>query len=53
MVEMGVQTFGQFGNAKASIVDAMDCRELLTKIYTRSKEDIFAQHIVFPEALYR
>ena len=53
MVEMGVQTFGQFGDAKTSIVDAMGCRELLTKIYTRSKEDIFAQHIVLPEALYR
>ena len=53
MVEMGVQTFGRFGNAKVCIVDAMGCRELLTKIFTKAEEDIFAQHIVLPESLYR
>lgn len=53
MVEMGVQTFGKLGNAVVRIVDAMGCRELLTTIYTRSKEDIFAQHIDLPESLYK
>ena len=53
MVEMGVQTFGKLGNADVRIVDAMGCRELLTTIFTRSQEDIFAQHIELPESLYQ
>ena len=53
MVEMGVQTFGKLGNATVRIVDAMGCRELLTTIFTRSQEDIFAQHIDLPENLYK
>ena len=53
MVEMGVQTFGQFGNATVRIVDAKGCRELLSTIFTRSQEDIFAQHIELPEYLYK
>ena len=53
MVEMGVQTFGKFGDAVVRIVDAMGCRELLTKIYARAEEDIFAQHIELPEELYK
>lgn len=53
MVEMGVQTFGKFGDACVRIVDAMGCRQLLTKIYSRAAEDIFAQHIELPERLYK
>ena len=53
MVEMGVQTFGKFGDACVRIVDAMGCRELLSTIYKRASEDIFAQHIVLPEELYK
>ena len=53
MVEMGVQTFGEFGDATVRVVDAMACRELLTRIYTRAQEDIFAQHIEIPEELYK
>lgn len=53
MVEMGVQTFGKFGDAQVRIVDAMGCRKLLTTIYTRAEEDIFAQHIELPETLYK
>jgi len=53
MVEMGIQTFGQFGDAQVRIVDSMGCRELVMKIYSRATEDIFAQHIVLPESLYR
>lgn len=53
MVEMGVQTFGKLGNATVRIVDAMGCRELLTTIFTRSQEDIFAQHIDLPDNLYK
>ena len=53
MVEMGVQTSGTLGNAQVRVIDAADCRELLLKIYTRAKEDIFVQHMEFPEELYR
>lgn len=53
MVEMGIQTFGKLGNATVRIVDAMGCRELLTTIFTRAQEDIFAQHIDLPEHLYK
>lgn len=53
MVEMGVQTFGQLGNAAVRIVDAMGCRNLLSKIYQRAEEDIFAQQIELPEYLYK
>ena len=53
MVELGVQTFGKFGDAEVRVVDAMACRELIMKIYARSKEDIFAQHIEIPTELYR
>jgi len=53
MVETGVQTFGKFGDACVRIVDAMGCRKLLTKIYSRAEEDIFAQHIELPARLYK
>lgn len=53
MVEMGVQTFGSFCNARVGIVDAKGCRELILGIYERAKEDIFAQHIELPESLYK
>lgn len=53
MVEMGVQSFGKFGDATVRIVDAMGCRNLLTTIYQRAEEDIFAQHIELPEELYK
>lgn len=53
MVEMGVQTFGRLGDAQVRIVDAMGCRKLITEIFHRSREDIFAQHIELPEALYK
>ena len=52
-VEMGVQSFGKFGDATVRIVDAMGCRNLLTTIYQRAEEDIFAQHIELPEELYK
>jgi len=41
------------GDACVRIVDAMGCRQLLSKIYTRATEDIFAQHIEIPEKLYK
>ena len=53
MVEMGVQRFGTFGDAQVRIVDAMGCRELIMKIYSRATEDIFPQHIEIPESWYK
>lgn len=53
MIEMGVQTFGEFGNATVRIVNAMGCRKLLTEIFHRAEEDIFAQHMELPESLYK
>ena len=53
MVEMGVQTFGTFADAQVRIVDAMGCRQLIMKIYSRATEDIFLQYTQLPEALYK
>lgn len=53
LVEMGVQTFGKFGNAIVRKMDAMAARNLILKIYSRATEDIFPQHIQLPEALYK
>ena len=53
MLETGVQTFGRFGNAKTAVVDALGCRKLLMKIFSRATEDIFACHDSIPVELYR
>lgn len=53
MVEFGIQTFGTLADAPVRIVDAMGCRELVMKIYSRATEDIFAQHIQIPEQWYK
>ena len=53
LVDMGIQTFGKFGNAVVRKMDAMAARQLILKIYSRSAEDIFPQHIEIPESLYK
>lgn len=53
MVEYGIQTFGKLADAPVRIVDAMGCRELVMKIYSRATEDIFAQHVQIPEQWYK
>lgn len=53
MLETGVQTFGVFGNARAAVVDALGCRNLLMKIFSRATEDIFVSHDPIPTELYR
>lgn len=52
LTKTNAQSFGQFGNAQVRVVDAMKCREVISRIYARSKEDIFTQHCVIPEELY-
>lgn len=52
LTRTGAQTFGQFGEAKVRVVDAVCCREVISRIYARSKEDIFAEHRMIPEELY-
>lgn len=53
LVDMGVQKFGKFGNAVVRLMDAMDARNLIMKIYSRATEDIFPQHIEIPEFWYK
>ena len=53
LVELGAQSFGQLGNAQVRIVDAMKCREIVSRIYVRAEADIFTQYREFPEALYK
>ena len=53
LVEMGIQTFGSFGDAQVRIMDAMDCRKLIMKIYSRATEDVFPQHYEIPESWYK
>lgn len=53
MVEMGVQTFGELGNATVRIVDAYGCRELVSRIYRRAETDIFTEFCELPETLYK
>ena len=53
LVEMGVQKFGKFGNAVVRLMDAMEARNLIMKIYSRATEDIFPQHIEIPQSYYK
>ena len=52
-VALGAQKFGKFGNAEVRIVDAKRCRDILFKIYSRTKEDLCITRMDIPEALYR
>lgn len=49
----GVQTFGKLGNADVRIVDAAKCRDIVLKIYSRTKEDLCIEIQEIPEELYR
>lgn len=53
LTETGAQTFGKLGNADVRIVDAAACRELVLRVYSRAKEDIFTDFCEFPPELYR
>ena len=53
LVEMGVQTYGKFGNAVVRKMDAMATRNLIMKIYSRATADIFTEHIEIPQSLYK
>lgn len=49
----GVQTFGKLGNAVVRVVDAAKCRDVVLKIYSRTKEDLCIERQELPEELYR
>lgn len=49
----GVQTFGRLGNAEVRVVDAAKCRDVVLKIYSRTKEDLCIERQELPEELYR
>ena len=53
LVELGAQSMGQLGNAQVRIVDAKKCRDIVSRIYTRAKSDIFTEHCEIPEKLYK
>ena len=52
-VEMGVQTYGKFGNAEVRIVDAAKAKELLIKIYSRADRDLCIEKMEIPEEWYK
>lgn len=52
LVELGAQTFGRLGNAQVRIVDAMQCRSIISRIYRRAESDIFTEFREIPESLY-
>ena len=53
LVELGAQTFGQLGGAQVRVVDAMKCRETVSRIYERAESDIFTEYREIPESLYK
>ena len=52
LVELGAQTMGKLGNADVRIIDSNKCRDIIMRIYERSKEDIFTEFRDIPEELY-
>ncbi len=53
LVELGAQKTGRLGNAEVKIVDAKLCREIVGRIYSRAKKDIFTELREIPAELYR
>lgn len=53
LLEMGAQRMGRFGNAEVRVVDARMCRDIISRIYRRSEEDIFLEFRDIPDTLYR
>lgn len=52
LVRLGAQTLGKLGSAEVRVVDAAKCRDIIMRIYSRAKEDIFTDFIEIPEELY-
>ena len=52
LIRLGAQKMGRLGNAEVRIVDARLCREIILRIYSRAKEDIFTEFREIPEELY-
>ena len=53
LLELGAQTFGQLGNAEVRVVDAAKAQQIILRIYSRAKSDIFTEIHELPEELYR
>ena len=53
LIELGAQTTGRLGSADVRVVDAMRCREIVSRIYARAEEDIFCEYRELPQELYR
>ncbi|MBQ3078462.1 MAG: AAC(3) family N-acetyltransferase [Clostridia bacterium] len=52
LIRLGAQTMGKIGNAEVRVVDAYRCREIISRIYSRTKEDIFTGFTEIPEEMY-
>ena len=52
LIACGAQTHGTLGNATVRIIDAKACRDVILKIYSRTKEDLCIEKMTLPEHLY-
>ena len=53
LTELGAQKIGKLGNAAVRIVDAKQCRDIVSRIYAQAESDIFTEYRDFPEHLYK
>ena len=53
LTELGAQKTGKMGNAEVRIVDAKQCRDIVSGIYNRAESDIFTEYCEIPEHLYK
>lgn len=53
LIRLGAQSMGRLGNAEVRIVDATLCRDIIMRIYSRAREDIFLEFRTIPEELYK
>lgn len=53
LVVLGAQQFGTLGNAQVRVVDAAKCRDVILKIYSRTREHLCLTRRPVPEELWR
>jgi len=53
LVELGAETFGQLGDATVRVVDARKCREVILKIYSRTREHLCLEPRQIPEEYWK
>lgn len=53
LLDLGAQEWSKLGNADVRIIDAAKCREIILRIYSRTKEDLCIEVKEIPEELYK